>query len=56
VVQVTSIREVSEGMKVNRIFEGNAITHPFGVPNEAPETERQIRIQTVSKVLEMLTH
>jgi len=53
VVQVTSIPQISQGLKVNRIFEGNGITHPFGVPKEKPENERQIRIKMLSEALEM---
>jgi len=55
VVQITSIKEVSEGMKVNRIYKGNAITQPLGMTTEQSKDEKQMRIQIVSNVLDMLT-
>jgi hypothetical protein len=42
-------------MKVNRIFEGAAITHPFGFPKYDNDNEHKLRVQKTSKVLETLT-
>jgi hypothetical protein len=56
VVQVTSVREVAEGMKVNRIYNGYAITQPFGSTEQISGTEEEKRVLMVNEVLMILTN
>ena len=56
VVQVTSVREVAEGMKVNRIYNGFAITQPFGNKEQDSRKEEERRVLMVQEVLTALTN